>query len=50
MDWNAIVTRAQARIPDIGLSVLGAIVIYVVGRWLIAFVINLVRKVLTRQK
>ena len=29
---------------------LGALVIYVVGRWLIAFVINLVRKVLTRQK
>jgi len=50
MDWNKIVISAQTRLPDIGLRVLGAIVIYIVGRWLIAFVINLVRRVLTKQK
>jgi small-conductance mechanosensitive channel len=50
MDWNQIVISAQTRLPDIGLHILGAIVLYVVGRWLIAFVINPVRRVLTKQK
>ena len=50
MDLNAIVATAQAKLTDVGLRVLGAIVIYVVGRWLIAFVINLIRKVLIKQK
>lgn len=43
---------SRARRPGSPTSacVVGAIVIYVVGRWLIAFVISLLRKVLTRQK
>ena len=49
MDFSHIITIAEATLTTVGLKVLGAIVIYVVGRWLINFVVDLVRKGLTRQ-
>src|SRR5665213_999743 len=49
MDFSHIITIAEATLTAVGLKVLGAIVIYVVGRWLINFVVGLVRKGLTRQ-
>src|SRR5580658_4104028 len=40
----------ETTITGVGLQVLGAIVLYIVGRWLISFAVGLVRKGLSRQK
>jgi small conductance mechanosensitive channel len=50
MNINTILTTAQATLTTVGLQVLGAIVLYIVGRWLISFAIGLVQKGLSRQK
>jgi small conductance mechanosensitive channel len=50
MNLNAIWTTAQTTLTTVGLQVLGAIVLYIVGRWLISFAIGLVQKGLARQK
>jgi small conductance mechanosensitive channel len=50
MNWDNIVKTAETTITGVGLQVLGAIVLYIVGRWLISFAIGLVQKGLTRQK
>src|SRR5450755_4788081 len=50
MDWNAILKVAEATITGVGLQVAGAIVLYIVGRWLISFAVGLVQKGLSRQK
>ncbi len=50
MDWNSILKTAQITITGVGLQVIGAIVLYIVGRWLIGFAISLVQKGLARQK
>lgn len=50
MNWNAIVSTATATLTGVGLQVLGAIALYVVGRWLISFAVGLVQKALVKQK
>jgi small conductance mechanosensitive channel len=50
MDWDNIVKTAETTMTGVGLQVLGAIVLYVVGRWLISFAVGLVQKGLARQK
>jgi len=50
MDWNGILKVVEATITGVGLQVLGAIVLYIIGRWLISFAIGLVQKALSRQK
>ena len=50
MDWNKIIETAETTMTGVGLQVLGAIVLYIVGRWLISFAIGLVQKGLARQK
>ena len=40
INFSAAWATAQAMITAVGLQVLGAIVIYVVGRWLIGFVLR----------
>lgn len=50
MNWNAIAQTLETTIAGIGLQVLGAIVLYIVGRWLIGFAVGMVQKGLTRQK
>jgi small conductance mechanosensitive channel len=50
MDWNNILRTAEATLTGVGLQVLGAIVLYIVGRWLISFAVGLVSKGLSRQK
>src|ERR1017187_4401053 len=50
MDWNSIVRLIETTITGVGLQVLGAIVLYIVGRWLISFAVGLVQKGLSRQK
>ena len=41
---------AQALLTTVGLQVLGAIVIFIVGRWVIGFLTRVIRKALTREK
>jgi small conductance mechanosensitive channel len=50
MDWNNIVRLVETTVTGVGLQVLGAIVLYIVGRWLISFAVGLVQKGLSRQK
>ena len=49
MDWNNIVKVAQTTLVAVGLQVLGAIALYIIGRWLIGFAVRLLQKALTRQ-
>ncbi len=50
MDWNSIVKLIESTITGVGLQVLGAIVLYIIGRWLISFAVGLVQKGLSRQQ
>lgn len=50
MDFNSIGKTIETTVTGVGLQVLGAIVLYIVGRWLISFLVNMVQKGLTRQK
>jgi small conductance mechanosensitive channel len=50
MDWNNILKVVESTVTVVGLQVLGAIILYVIGRWLIGFAIGLVQKALARQK
>lgn len=50
MNWTNIMNQVETTIAGVGLQVLGAIVLYIVGRWLISFAVGLVQKGLTRQK
>ena len=50
INFSAAWATAQAVITAVGLQVLGAIVIYVVGRWLIGFVLRGLQKLLAREK
>ncbi len=50
MDWQNIVKTAETTITGVGLQVVGAIVLYIVGRWLISIAVGMVQKGLTRQK
>jgi len=50
MNWENIVRTLETVVTTIGLQVLGAIVLYIVGRWLIGFAVGMVQKGLTRQK
>src|ERR1700689_3702683 len=50
MDWNNILKMIETTLTGVGLQVLGAIVLYIVGRWLIGFAGGLVQKGLSRQK
>src|SRR5215467_395092 len=50
MDWNSISKTIETTVTGVGLQVLGAIVLYIIGRWLIGFAVGLVQKGLSRQK
>ena len=50
MNWNAIAQVIQERATSVGMQILGALVLYIVGRWLISLVVGAVQRVLTRQK
>ena len=50
MDWTGILKVVESTITGVGLQVLGAIVLYIVGRWLISFAVGLVQKGLIQQK
>jgi small conductance mechanosensitive channel len=50
MNWDNIVNTVQTTVTGVGLQVMGAIVLYIVGRWLISFSVGLVQKGLAKQK
>ena len=50
MDWTALVRMVQERATSVGLQILGALVLYVVGRTLIGLVTGAVQRALARQK
>lgn len=50
MNWNAIAQVIQERATSVGMQILGALVLYIVGRWLISLVVGAVQRVLTKQK
>jgi small conductance mechanosensitive channel len=50
MNWDNVINVVQTTVTGLGLRVLGAIVLYVIGRWLISFAVGLVQKGLSRQK
>jgi small conductance mechanosensitive channel len=50
MDWDNITKTLETTLAGIGLQVLGAIALYIIGRWLISFAVGMVQKALTRQK
>jgi small conductance mechanosensitive channel len=49
MNWNSIFTILQEKAATVGLQILGAIALYILGRWLIAAVVGAVERVLRRQ-
>jgi small conductance mechanosensitive channel len=49
VDWNNILKVVETTLTTVGLQVLGAIALYIVGRWLISFAVGLVQKALQRQ-
>ena len=50
MNWNAIGPVIQERVTAVGLQILGALVLYIVGRWLISLVVAAVHRVLLKQR
>jgi len=50
MNWDSTLKLIETTVTGVGLQVVGAIVLYIVGRWLISFAVGLVQKGLSRQK
>jgi|KBSMisStaDraftv2_1062788.scaffolds.fasta_scaffold134696_2 small conductance mechanosensitive channel len=49
MNWNAVFQMIQDRATAVGLQILGALVLYIVGRWIISLVVAAVQKTLATQ-
>ena len=47
MDWTSILKTIEDTVTGVGLQVLGAIILYIVGRWLIGFAVGMLQKALT---
>ncbi|HJZ98814.1 MAG TPA: mechanosensitive ion channel family protein [Candidatus Solibacter sp.] len=50
MDWNSIVAFVQQKAASVGLEILGALALYIVGRWLISMVVGTVQRLMHRQQ
>jgi len=50
INFGAAWATAQSTLTSVGLQVLGAIVIYVIGRWVISFVLRGLQKLLARER
>lgn len=50
MNWNSIVQVVQERAATVGLQIIGALALYVIGRWLINLVVGAVHRMLLRQR
>jgi len=49
MDIAALTTFLTTRLADLGLQILGALILFVVGRWLIGFVVSRITSALEKQ-
>jgi small conductance mechanosensitive channel len=49
MDMNVTLTTLEATLTTVGLRILGAILLYIIGRWLIAFAVRFFQRMLERQ-
>ena len=49
-NWNSISQIIQDRVATVGLQVIGALIIYIIGRWVISLMVSAVQRVLIRQK
>src|SRR5262245_28439787 len=49
MNWNSMVPMLQEKATSVGLQILGALILYIVGRWLISLVVGALQRMLTRQ-
>lgn len=49
MDWNSILKTVETTVTTVGLQVFGAIILYMVGRWLINAAISMLQGVLKKQ-
>jgi small conductance mechanosensitive channel len=50
MNWNGVLLFLQQKAAAVGMQIVGALILYIVGRWLISLVVNAVQRVLARQK
>lgn len=50
MNWNSVLQVLEEKATTVGLQILGALVLYIVGRWLISLVVSAVARVLGKQK
>src|SRR5215471_13884308 len=50
MNWNSILQTVQDKAATVGLQIVGAVVLYIVGRWLISLVIGTLQRLLHRQQ
>jgi small conductance mechanosensitive channel len=50
LNWNSILQSTVAVLTNVGLKVLGAIGLWIAGRWLIGFSLRLIGRGMTRQK
>src|SRR4051812_49909799 len=50
MDVNALVQNAGATLVSVAWKVLGAVVLWIAGRWLISFALRLLGRALVRQQ
>lgn len=50
MDTNEVMTTAVASLTHVGLMVVGAIVLLMIGRWLISFAVRLITRSLEKQR
>jgi small conductance mechanosensitive channel len=50
LNWNSILQNTVAILMSVGLKVLGAIGLWIVGRWLIGFSLRVIGRGMTRQK
>jgi len=49
MNWSAVFQMIQDRATAVGLQIVGALVLYVIGRWIISLVVKAVQKALATQ-
>ena len=49
MNWTAIAQVIQEKAAGVGLQILGALILYIIGRWLIMLVVHAVQRVLIKQ-
>ena len=50
MNWNSVLQFLQDKAASVGTQIVGALVLYLIGRWLISLVVRAVQRVLQRQQ